>query len=329
MTAPTAPDSSGGSERGYLRIGELARRTGTTPELLRAWERRYGLLRPTRSQGGFRLYTAADEARIRHMRDYLARGVAAAEAARLALDAEAAGREAGASTAAAPPQAATVPSPLQAAARELAEALDQFQEEPTHAVLDRLLATYRIETVLRDLLIPYLHDLGERWARGEVSVAQEHFAANLLRGRLLGLARGWGQGHGPVAVLACLPGEQHDLGLIAFGITLQRQGWRIIYLGQDTPTATIRHAIGDLAPELVVLTATVPEPFTAHADAITELARHTMVVLGGAGATAELAAQTGARWLDTDPVTAAERLGQTMTATGGRPPDGSPRAGAA
>jgi MerR family transcriptional regulator, light-induced transcriptional regulator len=288
-------------EPGYLRIGELARRTGTSPELLRAWERRYGLLRPARSQGGFRLYTAADEARIGRMRDHLARGVAAAEAARLAMEAEAAG-PAPATTPASPP-------PLQAAARELAAALDRFQEERAHAVLDRLLAGYQVETILRDLLIPYLHDLGERWAQGEVSVAQEHFAANLLRGRLLGLARGWGQGHGPAAVLACLPGEQHDLGLLAFGITLQRRGWRIIYLGPDTPIATIHHAIGSIAPDLVVLNGTVPEPFGAHAGAIADLARRTTVALGGAGATAELAARTGARLLDTDPVTAAERLG--------------------
>ena len=220
-------------EPGYLRIGELARRTGASPELLRAWERRYGLLRPTRSQGGFRLYTAADEERIRRMKEYLARGVAAAEAARLAADAETPRSSADTTTPAipAPETTAAAPPPLQAAARELAGALDRFDEEQTHAVLDRLLAAYRIETILRDLLVPYLHNLGERWAGGEVSVAQEHFASNLLRGRLLGLARGWGQGHGPTAVLACLPGEQHDLGLIAFGITLYRRGWRIIYLG--------------------------------------------------------------------------------------------------
>jgi MerR family transcriptional regulator, light-induced transcriptional regulator len=144
------PSDPAEREPAYLRIGELARRTGTSPELLRAWERRYGLLRPARSQGGYRLYTAADEARIRRMRAYLARGVAAAEAARL-------------------------------------------EEARAHDVLDQLLAAYQPETVLRDLLLPYLHDLGERWARGEVSVAQEHFASNLLRGRLLGLARGWGR----------------------------------------------------------------------------------------------------------------------------------------
>jgi len=305
------------SEPGYLRIGELARRTGASPELLRAWERRYGLLRPTRSQGGFRLYTAGDEERIRRMREFLARGVAAAEAARLAIDAKAPLPGAGTSAPAAlVPETTAAASPLQAAADELAGALDRFDEEQAHAVLDRLLAAYRIETILRDLLIPYLHDLGERWARGEVSVAQEHFASNLLRGRLLGLARGWGQGHGPTAVLACLPGEQHDLGLIAFGITLYRRGWRIIYLGPDTPIATIRQATERIAPDLVVLAGTVPEPFAAHADAIADLARQTTVALGGAGASAALTSWTGAHLLDQDPVSAAETTDRARPAPG-------------
>jgi MerR family transcriptional regulator, light-induced transcriptional regulator len=302
------------SEPGYLRIGELARRTGASPEVLRAWERRYGLLRPTRSQGGFRLYTIADEERIHRMKQYLARGVAAAEAARLAVDAEPPEPDAETTTPAvlAAETTAAAPPPLQMATRELTGALDRFDEEQAHAVLDRLLAAYRIETILRDLLVPYLHDLGERWASGEVTVAQEHFASNLLRGRLLGLARGWGQGHGPTAVLACLPSEQHDLGLIAFGITLYRRGWRIIYLGPDTPIATIRQAADSITPDLVVLAGTVPEPFAAHADAIADLARHTTLAIGGAGATQELATRTGARLLDQDPVSAAQSMDSAM-----------------
>ena len=302
------------SEPGYLRIGELARRTGASPELLRAWERRYGLLRPTRSQGGFRLYTAADEERIRRMKEHLVRGVAAAEAARLAADAETPQSGTDTTTPAIPaPETTTdAPPPLQAAARELAGALDRFDEEQAHAVLDRLLAAYRIETILRDLLIPYLHDLGERWVGGEVSVAQEHFASNLLRGRLLGLARGWGQGRGPTAVLACLPGEQHDLGLIAFGIILYRRGWRIIYLGPDTPIATIGQATDSIVPDLVVLAGTVPEPFAAHADAIADLTRQTTVALGGAGATPELGTRTGAHLLDQDPVSVAEHMDRDL-----------------
>ena len=308
------PGRPAGTGPGYLRIGELARRTGASPELLRAWERRYGLLRPARSQGGFRLYTAADEGRIRRMREHLARGVAAAEAARLAAAAETPAPRAGAAAPAvpAPETPAAAPPPLQAAAGELAGALDRFDEEQAHAILDRLLAAYRIETILRDLLVPYLHDLGERWARGDDSVAQEHFASNLVRGRLLGLARGWGQGRGQTALLACLPGEQHELGLLAFGITLHRLGWRIVYLGPDTPIATIRQATRSIATDLVVLAGTVPGPFAAHADAIADLARQTTVAIGGAGATAELAVHTRAHLLDQDPVSAAESVDRAL-----------------
>ena len=71
---------------GYLRIGELSRRTGVAPELLRAWERRYGLLRPARSEGGFRLYSDADEQRVQRMRQHLRQGLAAAEAARRSVE---------------------------------------------------------------------------------------------------------------------------------------------------------------------------------------------------------------------------------------------------
>ena len=90
--------------------------------------------------------------------------------------------------------------------------------------LDRLLSDFWLTSVLRDVLIPYLAELGERWEHGTVSVAQEHFASNVIHGRLAGLARGWGSGHGPRAVLACPPGELHDLALMVFGIVLNRRG---------------------------------------------------------------------------------------------------------
>jgi methanogenic corrinoid protein MtbC1 len=108
---------------------------------------------------------------------------------------------------------------------------------------------------LQEVVLPYLHSLGERWAAGEVSVAQEHFASNLLRGRLLGLAQGWGQGQGPLAILACLPGEQHELGLLAFGVALRRRGWRITYLGTDSPIGPVADISRSVVPAVVVLLA--------------------------------------------------------------------------
>src|SRR5512138_3294882 len=74
--------------RPVLRIGELGRRVGVSAHLLRAWERRYGLLQPQRAAGGYRLYSAADEARVRRMLAHLAAGLSAAEAARAALEEE-------------------------------------------------------------------------------------------------------------------------------------------------------------------------------------------------------------------------------------------------
>src|SRR3954452_11984591 len=210
-----------------MRIGELSRRTGVSPELLRAWEQRYSLLQPTRSDGGFRLYSPQDEHRVATMRSHLERGLSAAESARLTLDEESV-----------PAPAAERPA-LARGASELRDGLDSLDESAAHAALDQLLAGFSVEMVLREVVIPYLRDLGERWERGEASVAQEHFASQILRGRLLGLARGWDRGPGPRALLACLPGEQHDLGLIVFGLGLRDRGWRITFLGPDTPLDTL------------------------------------------------------------------------------------------
>src|SRR6187397_246665 len=74
------------TETAYLRIGELSRRTGVPPELLRAWERRYALVEPRRTDGGFRLYSAEDLRRVQSMREHLAHGVSAAQAAALAVN---------------------------------------------------------------------------------------------------------------------------------------------------------------------------------------------------------------------------------------------------
>ena len=175
-------------ESGLFRIGELSRRTGVSPELLRAWERRYGLLEPRRSPGGLRLYSRRDLERVEGMRHHLARGLAAAEAAALVTE---------------PAADATEGSLGPDARDELAAALASFDEAAAHAVIDSFLARLSLDAVLRDVIVPYLHELGDRWESGEVSVAQEHFASGVLRGRLLGLARGWGRGLGPRAVLAC------------------------------------------------------------------------------------------------------------------------------
>ena len=289
-----------------LRIGELSNRSGVSPELLRAWERRYGLLRPMRSAGGLRLYTPADVERVRVMRGHLADGLAAAEAAALAVRA---GVGDGAAAMALRPEAVR---------DDLADALDRYDEPRAQAILDRLLAVATVDTLLSEVVLPYLRELGERWRRGDASIAQEHFASSVVRGRLLGLARGWGLGLGPTAVLACLPGEQHDLGLIAFGLALRSRGWRIVYLGTDSPIETVEQVARQLDPSLVVLTAVSSERVRPVLPALQALTGRHRLALGGAAAANGTLQVSDALALSGDPIAEAARV--TTLVQGGEQP---------
>jgi DNA-binding transcriptional MerR regulator len=282
-------------EASSVRIGELSRRTGVGVELLRAWERRYGLLRPARSGGGFRLYTQADEQRVRLMQHHLAGGLAAAEAAQAAI----------ADTGAPTPQGAL----LETESARMAQALDALDEEGAHGALDALFASFTLRTVLADASLPYLADVGARWERGEASVAQEHFASNLLRGRLLGIARGWNRGAGPRALLACAPGDLHDLPLIAFGLALAERGWRITFLGPDTPIESITEAGSTLRPDAVVIAATMGGRLEPVSRALRVIAKTTPLYLAGRGVDETFAHRVGATALAGDPVSAASALG--------------------
>jgi MerR family transcriptional regulator, light-induced transcriptional regulator len=285
------------SEHRY-RIGELSRRVGVGPETLRAWERRYGLLDPVRSEGNYRLYSPEDERRVRRMLELREEGVAAAEAARLARGnpqlreqagygaakaGHAAPSQAGARVAgrAAPPVTdagasapASVHSPASVRVDELVSALERFDEAAVNELLDRAFGDLTIDAVVDELILPALRRIGDRWAGGEATVAQEHFASNLLRGRMHGWARGWGGGRGPAALLACPPGERHDLALLAFGLLLRERGWRVAFLAAD-------HAL----------------------------------FLAGAGASRQLAERLGARFLEGEPVHAARVLDRAVAAS--------------
>jgi MerR family transcriptional regulator, light-induced transcriptional regulator len=319
-----------------LRIGELSRRVGVTPDVLRAWERRYGLLRPQRSRSGQRLYSAADEARVRGMLGHIERGYSPAVAARLAAQAPPSApspaatpdatapeatlaadnaRAAAAAIRAAAQAAPAAPADLPALAGALRTALLGLDEAGAEAALDRLLAGFALDTVLRDVVLPFLHDLGDAWARGAVSVGQEHFASAVLAGRLHALARGWDAGVGPRAILACPSDERHELGLLCFALALRGRGWRVSYLGADTPADAIRSVAAALSPELIVLGAVRAEPLVGAIDALAGLdAAGRRLCLGGRGASPALAARLGAEQLPDDPIAAADLVSAARNA---------------
>ena len=288
---------SAATEAGLIRIGELSRRTGISPDLLRAWERRYGLLAPARSQGGFRLYSPADEAAVRRMSALLAEGLSPAEAARQAS--------------AAAPQPAPVTAVLspEGTCQRIPRAIDAYDEDEVNSALDEAISVLTVDTLAQGIVLPVLREVGARWQRGELLVGQEHFASNLIRARLLNLGRGWGTGTGPRGLFACLPGEQHDLGLVAFSLVMHRRGWRVTFLGQNTPLDSVSDATDKLAPRVVVLVSLDPGRFAAVETELAALRRDgAVLMLAGSGASEALAQRAGATYLAGGPVQEAVRL---------------------
>jgi MerR family transcriptional regulator, light-induced transcriptional regulator len=268
---------------------------GVSPELLRAWETRYGLLRPERTPGGLRLFSEEDERRVRRMCALIAGGVPASEAARLAKLEEGPGAVAGAEGA-------------QAIEELLEAAVESLDEAGAQSALDTMFRRLPLQRALVEVVLPFLNTVGRRWASSRMSVAQEHFASNIIGARLRGLSRGWGEGVGPLAILACPAGERHDLGLLCFGLALRERGWRITYFGADTPLEEITRSLEKLPPAVVVLCASTPEPLLAAREEIGTLRDRGRVAAGGSGVTAQLASELGLEYLGGDPVAEASAL---------------------
>lgn len=284
----TAADAAG------VRIGELAARTGVSTHVLRAWENRYRLLRPTRTYGGYRLYGPDDERRVREVLDLRAQGVSAGEAAARVLAREHTR----------PGVSGAPGSPADMVARLIAATLD-LDDLAAEAALDDAFGSLSLPCAIRDVVMRFLDELGVRWATGEISVAHEHFASGIVRRRLMTLAP-LSTGSGPVAVLACPAGERHDIALLALALLLGRAGWRVKWLGADTPLADVARACQQVQPALVLLSATRETAYAAALSGITYLARRHRVALGGHGATDRIADLTGALRASGDIVETAE-----------------------
>jgi methanogenic corrinoid protein MtbC1 len=265
-----------------LNIAALARRTGVRPDTLRKWEHRYGAIRPQRTPGGQRRYTETDVARVEWLKARLEEGYRIGEAAALLGSTDVAGA----------PQSAD----------ELGEALYRCVASNEAAGIEQALAQafgmLSVEDALTRVIAPVLERIGTGWAEGELSVAQEHLASTVVRGhleRLLADTRGALRG---VAVLACAPGERHELGLLMLAIMLRADGWQVAYLGADTPLFDAAHLAQQLDARLLCVSATMTDKLAGLAEAVANaaLGDSTELVLGGRALSDGVAAQLGGRY---------------------------------
>ncbi len=262
-------------DHAVLRIGEVARRTGVAVPTLRAWERRYSLLSPERTDGGHRLYSEADIARVRGMQRLLDDGWSASAAAREVL------REP-ASVTRLRPVAGTGPASDELVSR-LETAIATFDSAAADQVIDDAFARFDAPRALDEVVLPVLRRVGEGWQDDPRLIAREHFATNTLRPRLQRLIRAPSRAGTSRSCLAAAPeAEDHDLGLLAATVVAADAGWRIHYLGARMPTVALERSAVDLDPDVVL----VGSMFREHAS--TFLADEPRfgrsgVVLGGPG----------------------------------------------
>lgn len=285
-----SPGLNVSSDAPIYTIKTVVQQTGITSATLRAWERRYNVLAPDRSEGGYRLYSERDIATLLWLKAQLEAGISISRAAaRLHLLQEA-GEQPGQPGAAADAGLAAVG--VRSAAILLAElvaALLAFNEAEAECLLNEAFSLYPVETAAEEIIAPALVDLGERWHRGEASVVQEHFATAFLRRRLTALFSAYHlRASGPLAIVGSAAGEWHDVGILMVALALRRHGWRVIYLGQNVPAQHLLESITRLRPALVCLSATTEDSalrLTEVAEVIASLplASRPRLALGGRG----------------------------------------------
>jgi methanogenic corrinoid protein MtbC1 len=277
-----------------LNIAALSKRTGVAPDTLRKWEQRYGILRPTRTDGGQRRYSEHDVDRVLWLQARLSEGFRIGEAAGL-LGCDA-------------PATASSPEQL---VRLVLEAATCCDASAVNRLLDHALAL-EFAIACREVLQPLLFAVGDAWQDGQFSVAQEHLVSGAVRARL---ERRLTESRAPVhgrAVLACAPGEQHELGLLMLAVMLRAEGWDVAYLGPDSPVACSVAMARDSGARLVCFSIGSDAAAEALADGLREarLADEIELVIGGRAASPQLAARIGAGFLaeDLDGVVASLRL---------------------
>jgi MerR family transcriptional regulator, light-induced transcriptional regulator len=323
----TTPKGTAPVGTAMFTASEVEARTAIAATTLRQWERRYGLPNPERTPAGYRLYSFEDIACIEFLKARINEGVPVSRAAQLYTLAQQnppaapantppAGQAPGRSAGRGGPVMPTAARPRSMHGQELMLQLTEAALVGDGAKSDRALslayAAMAVEDVLLDVVQPALIEIGERWHQGKITAAHEHQASHYLRGKLHGLLDLAGNPrHGPVVVVACAPGEWHEIGALMLAVFARRAGLRTHYLGGNTPLRDLAQFCRDVGADALLVSASSPEVI-AVVQAERELLRGAARILafGGQGINDNpaLAHDLGGEYLGHDAASSLEAL---------------------
>jgi DNA-binding transcriptional MerR regulator/methylmalonyl-CoA mutase cobalamin-binding subunit len=303
---PTDPSQDAIAQE-FFPIRTVSTLTGVNPITLRAWERRHGLIRPTRTATGHRVYTRADIDTVRRILALVDSGVTIGHVS-----------EALAAQARTAP--ATDEGPWVRARVQMVDAISRFDEARLETLYNELLAVHTIEEVTARLLLPLLVDLGQRWDNHPGGIAEEHFFGLYMRIKLGARLHHRSRAVvGPKLVAACLPGEHHEIGLLLFALAAHEQGYRMVLLGANMPLDQLAYAAQRTQAAGIVLSSSIEMPVSLHTQALPTLVRDVAVPVFVGGPTSvhqqqELSA-AGAIPLGTDITRGLRQLHRTLNPT--------------
>lgn len=271
----------------------VTQRTGIPAATLRAWERRYHVLAPRRSNGNYRLYSERDIAILGWLQAQLDAGLSISRAVALLEhlrehDPEAAlpavYSNLGEAQQPAPHSVTSSVANWDQLQMMLLNALISIDEQRCGEVLAEAFALYTVEDMCSHLIAPMLVKIGEAWLQQKISVASEHFASAYLMARLMALFNSAHLGSGPLILLSCAPAEHHELGALMLALLLRRAGHNVCYLGANLPLADLIKTIRERRPRVVAISAVMSQVLPSLVELTSLLQTNTFrphLVFGG------------------------------------------------
>jgi DNA-binding transcriptional MerR regulator len=267
------------------RIHRVAKLTGLSKDVIRVWERRFGLLKPTRGANRYRNYSDEDVALLRYLKEQLDAGGSIGELSKL-------GREELLSRArASAPQISFVDNTFTRLLRELLSTLNPFDRVTFEKRLNGAVAVVPFEEALHGILLPLQEQVGQLWHEGHVNVAIEHYVTKQIQQKIFSAMNQLPVAEfGTKIVVACPPGEEHDIAALAVAYRCRVRGCRVYYLGANVPIASLTNLCGKVRPDLTIISfplALSNDKATGLVQALTrEVIPTSRVAVGGHGALA-------------------------------------------